>query len=174
MPLYPALRTSTASDGPLFREVFLRIGCRRNVPICLCHGRLYTRLLPLKPFSRHPDSLVTLAPEHVIDVEDVVRVLVVVPVISSWLARLREDASRVEGELVPEVRVYEMIGLRELGRQGFNRLWCGGGMERRSPWRARAAEEKEVHRRWWVSLHAEVDSMAQAPEEKGEMEEEGG
>lgn len=68
------------------------------------------------------DSLVPVAPQHIIDVEDIIGILVVISIVSCRLARLREHSPWVKGELVAECRVDEVIRLRQLGRQGFQGL----------------------------------------------------
>jgi ribosomal protein S28E/S33 len=74
--------------------------------------------------SHLQNSLVsTVGPsQDIIDVKNVVVVLIVITVVVLCLARLREYPSRVQRGLVGELRVADIVRLRQSGREALERL----------------------------------------------------
>lgn len=71
------------------------------------------------------DILVALIrAQPVVDIENVVRIFVVVAIIAAFGAGLSEDTSRVVGGLISERGVHLMVGLQEVGGETFEGLLC--------------------------------------------------
>ena len=57
------------------------------------------------------------SPQPVVYVEDVVVVLIIVPFVMRWLARLCEDSPWVMGRLVLELGIAYAVGIGDVRRQ---------------------------------------------------------
>ena len=70
------------------------------------------------------DILVTLSSQNIVYVKNIVCVVIVIAIISSWFTRFRKNAAGIKREFVSKLRIDEVVSLRELGGESLQRLFA--------------------------------------------------